>query len=112
VLATRRGLALLSNSVRSREQRALLGTGAASSADAWAVPLRDLIFRPPATIPSGTSIRDAARLMADQRISSVLLDGAGGLAILTDRDLRSKVLAEDRSPDTEVDAVATRPVLT
>jgi CBS domain-containing protein len=49
--------------------------------------------------------------MRDDRVSSVLVE-ADPPAIVTDRDLRNKVLAEDLGPDTPALRVASRPLLT
>ena len=58
-------------------------------------PVRALLKRAPITVPPQTSIRDAARLMNEQRVSSVLLVDDGRLCgLVTDRDLRSRVVAE------------------
>ena len=83
-------------------------------------PLRDLVTRAPLVVDPATTVAEAARVMQEAGASSVLVarDGgrtvAGGseLGILTDRDLRNRVVAESRSPDTPVEAVATRPALT
>ena len=63
--------------------------------------------RVPATITAG----EAARTMRDKRISSLIVD-SDPPGIITDRDLRSRVLAEGRGPDTPILDVATRPVRT
>lgn len=54
----------------------------------------DLVTRPPVVVSTGTPVRDAAVLMDRERISSVLVtDGDRLRGILTDRDLRSRVVA-------------------
>jgi CBS domain-containing protein len=54
------------------------------------------------------SIRDAARLMKKHRVSSLLIIDHGRLAgILTDRDLRERVLAEGISDTTAIEQVMT-----
>ncbi|MEM8557074.1 MAG: DUF294 nucleotidyltransferase-like domain-containing protein [Bacteroidota bacterium] len=79
-------------------------------------PVRSLLKRPPVTIPLDASIRTAAQAMAEQRVSSILVvekaegepGGPGRLfGILTDRDLRARVLAEGRDPDGPVRGVMT-----
>ncbi|GGL38464.1 cyclic nucleotide-binding/CBS domain-containing protein [Phycicoccus endophyticus] len=56
--------------------------------------VRELVAREPVSVPSATSIREAARVMAEQRVSSVLVMERGRVAgILTDRDLRTRVVA-------------------
>ncbi|MDO8275544.1 MAG: DUF294 nucleotidyltransferase-like domain-containing protein, partial [Serpentinimonas sp.] len=57
-------------------------------------PVRSLLKRAPVTLPPQTTIIDAARLMREQRISSVLIVQDGALfGLITDRDLRNRVLA-------------------
>lgn len=81
-------------------------------------PLRELVTREPITVEPGTPVAEAARMMRAAGVSSVLVasramrPGTGPGAILTDRDLRNRVVAEGRPPETPVDAVASRPVLT
>lgn len=71
--------------------------------------LADLIRRPPVAIGPRATIRDAAQLMARERVSSVLVrDGERLVGILTDRDLRTRVLAQGRDPADAVDTVMTR----
>lgn len=111
VLGTRRGLAFLSTSLRKREVRALDGIDP-QTVDPWQTPVGSLVHRPPVSAPDTVSIREAAELMTRERVSSLLVEGSGGVGIVTDRDLRSRVLAEGRSPDARIADVLTRPVLT
>ena len=56
--------------------------------------VRDILRREPITTLPTRSIRDAARIMADERVSALLVVEDDELVgILTDRDLRSKVVA-------------------
>ena len=64
-----------------------------------------LVRRPAVTCDPTTSVADAAAAMARERISSILVPHAAGLGIVTDRDLRSRVVAERRGPDTPVSDV-------
>jgi CBS domain-containing protein len=50
--------------------------------------------------------------MARERVSSLLVEGRNGLGILTDRDLRTRILATGRSSDTPVEEVMSSPVVT
>ena len=74
-------------------------------------PLRDLITRAPVMVEPGTAVSETARVMREAGVSSVLVAGREP-GILTDRDLRNRVLAEDRPATTPVEAVATHPALT
>jgi len=56
--------------------------------------LGDLVRRPPVAVSPATSVRAAAQLMVRERVSSVLvIDGERLAGIVTDRDLRSRVVA-------------------
>jgi CBS domain-containing protein len=111
ILGTHSGLAFLSSSLRRRVVRALDGLDPAA-VDPWRTPVGALVRRPPTLAPVVYSIREAAELMTRERVSSLLVERADGLGILTDRDLRSRVLALGRSPDTVITEVLTVPVLT
>lgn len=74
-------------------------------------PARALVTREPVRIGADATVGEAARRMRDEGVSSVLVDGDPA-GILTDRDLRARVLAEGLGPDARVDAVATRPLVT
>jgi CBS domain-containing protein len=61
------------------------------------------------------SVRTAARMMAQRRVSSIVITGNGlspPLGILTDNDLRTKVLAADISPEVAVAEIMSQPVHT
>lgn len=75
------------------------------------LPVGSLVERPPVTIPAGASVLDAARVMRDEGISSVLLL-SDPPAIVTDRDLRNRVLAAGLGPGTPALAVSSSPVRT
>jgi len=111
ILGTHSGLAFLSSSLRRRVVRALDGLDPAA-VDPWRTPVGALVRRPPALVPVVSSIREAAELMTRERVSCLLVERADGLGILTDRDLRSRVLALGRSPDTVITEVLTAPVIT
>jgi CBS domain-containing protein len=76
-----------------------------------ATPIVQLNGRPPLTVPRHVSVGDAARRMRDAGVSSVLVEGEPA-GILTDRDLRGRVLAEGRGPETPVTDVMSSPVKT
>jgi CBS domain-containing protein len=69
-----------------------------------------LVRRPVVTIRPDASVADAATLMRDERVSCLVIDLGDGRAIVTDRDLRTRVIAERGSFDAPVLDVATRPV--
>jgi CBS domain-containing protein len=73
-----------------------------------ATPVRQLLARQPVTASPGVSIRTVAELMRDQRVSSVLLVEKEHLfGIVTDRDLRNRVLAAGLDPALPVLEIAT-----
>jgi CBS domain-containing protein len=75
-------------------------------------PASALVRRPPVTCSPETTLREAARLMDAQDVSSVLVEiGEGELGIVTDRDLRSGVVAGRLSPDDPVSAAMSTPVV-
>ncbi len=76
-----------------------------------AQPARDLASREPVGIGADATVGEAARRMREAGVSSVLVHG-DPMGILTDRDLRGRVLAEGRGPDTTVADVMTRPLVT
>jgi CBS domain-containing protein len=73
----------------------------------------DLVSRPPVTAPPGLPVREAAQLMTRERVSSLLVVEDGVPAgIVTDRDLRSRCLAEGRDGATPLRAIMTPAPLT
>jgi CBS domain-containing protein len=73
-----------------------------------ATPVRTLLRRPPVSLSPDTPIREVASHMREQRVSSVLLVENGKLmGLVTDRDLRNRVLAEQLDPALPVRGIAT-----
>ena len=110
VMATRRGLAFLAGSLRRREVSVLEGPER-EALDPWAAPVSTLVRREPQVVPATSTVKEAAEVMTRERISSVLVEDRGELGILTDRDLRAKVVAAGRSADTPVTDLMTAPVV-
>jgi CBS domain-containing protein len=75
------------------------------------VPVSSLLRGPAIRVPPTSTVGDAARVMADHAVSSVLVDAAPP-AIVTDRDFRARVLAAGKGPETPVLDVATSPLRT
>jgi len=75
-------------------------------------PVTSLIRSAPLFCDPEASARDAAELMAAEKRSALLVRTRDGLGIVTDLDLRDKVLARGLSPDTPVSALMTQPVTT
>jgi CBS domain-containing protein len=75
--------------------------------------VRDLISRQPVTAPPELTVREAARLMTRERVSSLLVAEDGALhGIVTDRDLRSRCVAAGLHGDTPLREVMTAAPLT
>jgi CBS domain-containing protein len=70
-----------------------------------------LVRREAIWVDAGARVGEAARIMGEQRVSSVLVRGEPP-GILTDRDLRKRVLGAGLGPDTPVAEVASRPLRT
>lgn len=70
-----------------------------------------LVRRAPVWIDAGATVGEAARVMHEARVSSALVRCAPP-GIVTDRDLRGRVLAEGLGPDAPVLAVCSRPLRT
>lgn len=71
-----------------------------------------LIRTPPLICQGGEPIRDAARRMTEQGASAALVPHGGSFGIITDRDLRTRVVAAGLSPDAPVSAIMTEPAYT
>src|SRR2546430_1601558 len=67
----------------------------------------ELIARPPSFCAPYTTIRHAAELMTGSGTSAILVPDGERLLILTDADLRAKVLAGNISPENPVSRVTT-----
>jgi CBS domain-containing protein len=77
------------------------------------MPLRTLLRRQAITLPPAATIRDAAKLMREQRVSSVMLVEQDHLfGLVTDRDLRNRAIAENLDMDRAVADIATLAPLT
>lgn len=72
----------------------------------------DIVRRRPAMIPASQSVQEAARLMNEKRVGYLLvLDQSDEVAgIVTDRDLRTKVVASGQSPSVPVERIMSSPV--
>ena len=72
--------------------------------------LGTLVRRPPLFVEADASIREAASAMTAANVTAALVPRPGGFGIVTDRDLRERVLAQGRSP-IEPAAIAVRAAL-
>lgn len=95
--------------------RAVTGTLLpAGGASGFQRPVRDLVRCPPVTCPPETRIADAARLMQARGTGSIVVVGGAGapLGIVTDRDLRAKVVAAGLPPTEPVARIMSAPLHT
>ncbi len=90
--------------------------------DLTSVKVKNLLARDLITVPMNTSVRDAAITMTDKAVSSLLVvdpcqDREDGYSfnlqgIITDRDLRERVLAKGLPMDTPVSAIISKDLIT
>jgi CBS domain-containing protein len=73
------------------------------------VKVAQLLRRPATWVDADATVGQAARVMRDQKVSSVLVHGEPP-GIVTDRDFRNRVLAEGLGPETPVARVVSRPL--
>jgi len=99
----------LAERLQRSAERAPLPAGQALATLVGRLPLA-----PPVAIRATATVEAAAIRMRDARVSSLLVDAEAGEGpgILTDRDLRSRVLALGLGPETPVAAAMSRPVAT
>ncbi len=71
--------------------------------------VRDLIKRRPVTMPPTATIRETAMLMSKERVSSVLITENDELrGIVTDRDMRNRVVAKGLDSDLPITEIMSR----
>ena len=114
LLARRSSLSYLTRSLLQR--RGPGGTAAeadVASAEMTQQPARALIRREPVTCAADRPLREVARLMSDENVNSMIVRAESGeLGIVTDGDLRSRVVAEGMSVDAPVSEVVSGPLTT
>jgi CBS domain-containing protein len=89
------------------------GLGREPVPDAADQPVGALLRGEPVVCEPGMSIREAAEMMTADHATSVVLNlGDGSLGILTDRDLRTRVVAGGLTGDTAVSAAMSAPAYT
>src|SRR5215467_11024001 len=72
-------------------------------------PVETLIRAPAPVCSAGEPIREAAKRMTADRASAILVRSGRSLGIVTDHDLRSRVVAAGVSPDSPVSAIMSAP---
>jgi CBS domain-containing protein len=114
LLPPRSSLSYLTRSLlRRREPGGAAAEADVASAEMAQQPARGLIRREPVTCAADRPLREVARVMADENVNSMIVRAENGqLGIVTDGDLRSRVIAEGMSVDTPVREVVSRPLTT
>ena len=86
---------------------------AAAEARHAVTQVRDLLRRQPVMLDCELSVREAARMMSEENVSSVLVMCEERLVgIVTDKDLRVRVLAANRDPGSPISGVMTSEPMT
>src|SRR3954451_9018541 len=84
-----------------------------ASAEMTRQPARALIRREPVTCAADRRLREVARLMAEENVNSMIVRAEnGGLGIVTDGNLRDRVVAEGMSVDAPVGEVVSEQLTT
>ena len=114
LLARGSGLSYPNRSLmRRREPGADLAKPNVASAEMAQQPASALIRRDPVTCTADRPLREVARVMADESINSMIVRAENGdIGIVTDGDLRDRVIAEGISVDTPVGEVVTESLIT
>ena len=110
LLASERGVAFVARTLRERLSRT--DRSRRASPGARGAHLSSLIRRPPVYVDPEASVADVAKVMSDEVVAAVLVMTPAGLGIVTDGDLRNKVLATGVTPDASVSTIMTMPVKT
>lgn len=96
--------------IRSLEERLTSAVQPRSSSGQtlFMTPMGELVRNEPILVAPDTTIAEAARRMSQHGVSSLLVnDGDRLCGIVTDRDLRNRVLAQGRDPAEPVSAIMT-----
>jgi CBS domain-containing protein len=111
LLARPEGMRFVARSLLHWPTEAVGGPPPSPALDAAHQPVGSLVRGTPVVCAPTTSIRHAAQLMTDAAETSVVIDlGGGSLGILTDHDLRTRVVADGVTGDAPVTTAMTTPV--
>ena len=92
--------------------RLLAGRAQAPPPSADGRPVGDLIRAPALVCPPTMSVQEGARRMVEAGVTSVVVDLGESLGIVTDRDIRTRVVAAGAAPTTPLSAVMSAPAWT
>jgi CBS domain-containing protein len=113
VLARPEGMRYVARSLLAWQAEAVGGPPPPAELDSMHRPVGTLLRGAAVVCPPSTSIRDAARLMTAASQTAVVVDlGGGRLGILTDRDLRTRVVANGLDGAAPLSAAMTAPAFT
>jgi CBS domain-containing protein len=107
VLGSPSGLRFLAHTLRARVKSAPTRSSIVVLA---AVPARALVGGPVVVRDASTPISEVARAMTDAGVTAAVVRLADQIGIVTDWDIRARVVAEGRSPDDPIGAVASFPI--
>ena len=112
VLAGPRGLRYVTRLLLEDRHHLRTGPPAEAVRDQLRQPVRAAIRTAPVICAPTTSVREAARMMTDAGMTAFIVDLGDSLGIVTDADLRSRVVGAGLSGDGPVSEVMTAPAFT
>ena len=113
LLARRSSLSYLTRSLLEPREGGSAAKADVASAEMTQQPARALIRREPVTCAADRPLREVAQVMSDENVNSMVVRAENGeLGIVTDGDIRSRVVAEGISVDAPVGEVVSGPLTT
>ncbi len=113
LLARRSSLSYLTRSLLEPREGGSAAKADVASAEMTQQPARALIRREPVTCAADRPLREVAQVMSDENVNSMVVRAQNGeLGIVTDGDIRSRVVAEGISVDAPVGEVVSGPLTT
>jgi CBS domain-containing protein len=94
----------------TRKRFSLIGEGERML---FTTPVGDIVKRQPVTANENITIAEAAKIMSQETISSlIILDGTGiPTGIITDKDLRNKVIAKGKDAGEQASSIMSSPLI-
>jgi len=113
LLADPAGLQSMARTLMERPRPGGPATERTEGIDSGQEPIGSLVRKRAVVCDPSVPLREAATRMSDEGVSSILVDlGDGEVGIVTDRDVRSRVVAAGRSVETPVAEVMSAPAYT
>jgi len=112
ILAQPQGLRYLTRSMLEDRHHLLYAPGSEVPRDRLREPVSATIRSEPVICAPATPIREAARRMTEAGATALIVDLEDSVGIVTDSDLRSRVVAGDLPGEAPVSAVMTAPAFT